>query len=44
MTKLEIYENNGTIYNKGHQYLETSEFVGGELILGTEDITVVKTA
>lgn len=38
------YENNGTTYNKGHQYLVTSEFVDGELILGTEDITVVQTA
>ena len=38
------YENNGTTYDKGHQYLVTSEFVDGELILGTEDITVVQTA
>lgn len=38
------YENNGTTYHKGHQYLVTSEFVEGELILGTEDITVVQTA
>ena len=38
------YENNGTTYSKGHQYLVTSDFVAGELILGTEDITVVQTA
>lgn len=34
------YENNGTTYTKGHQYLITSEFVDNELILGTEDITI----
>jgi hypothetical protein len=38
------YENNGTTYSKGHQYLITSEFVSGELILSSEDITVVQTA
>ena len=38
------YENNGTTYNKGHQYLITSTFVDGELILDTEDITVVQIA
>ena len=37
-------ENNGTAYSKGHQYLITSEFVGGELILGSKDINVVQTA
>ena len=33
-----------TKYSKGHQYLVTSEFVGGKLILSAEDITAVQTA
>lgn len=38
------YENNGTTYHKGHQYLITSDFIDGEVILGSEDITPVQTA
>jgi hypothetical protein len=35
------YENNGSNYIKGHQYLITGELVDGDLILDAEDITII---
>jgi hypothetical protein len=34
------YENNGSNYTKGHQYLIIGELVDGDLILDVEDITI----
>jgi hypothetical protein len=34
------FENNGSSYIKGHQYLITGELVDGDLILDVEDITI----